>query len=238
MEIRQQFGPEIWTMDGDSVRMFGIVPFTTRMTVVRLESGGLWIHSPIAPTQERLHFVNELGPVGHLVAPNKIHSRGIEPWKAHYPSAKVWASPGFSMRHPNIAIDEVLKNGVETDWSGEISHCVVDGHAVLDEVVFLHKPSRTLIITDFIQKHEAARESWFWRGVKSVAGILGNGGGVPLDVKLSIRDKAAFRRSIGTILKWDFENLVLAHGQCLRGGAKKDVSLSFSWIMKSSSLEE
>ncbi|MEM6422136.1 MAG: DUF4336 domain-containing protein, partial [Pseudomonadota bacterium] len=49
----QTFGPQIWTMNGDDVRMFGVLPFTTRMTVVRLGSGGLWLHSPVQPTPER-----------------------------------------------------------------------------------------------------------------------------------------------------------------------------------------
>lgn len=235
MGIEQSFGPEIWTVDGDSLRMFGVLPFTTRMTVIRLRSGGLWVHSPVLPTPERTRAIDELGPVEHLVAPNKIHSLGIKPWKARYPSAKVWASPAFSRRHPDIAIDGVLASGVETVWSDEISHCAVEGHAILDELVFLHKRSKTLIVTDLIQKHEAANDSWFWRSVKALNGILGRSGGVPRDVKLSIRDKLAFRRSLAAILDWDFENLVLAHGHCLRGGAKKDVSHAFSWITDASS---
>ena len=226
----QSFGRNIWTMNGDDVRMYGVLAFTTRMTVVQLESGGLWLHSPVRPTPDRRDAVDRLGPVEHLVAPNKIHSLGIEPWQASYPSAKVWASPGFNKRHPDIAVDAVLTNDVEAPWRGDIDHCVIDGHAVLDEVVFLHKPSRTLIVTDFIQKHEAAGASWIWRGVKHMAGILGRHGGVPLDIKLSVRDKTAARRSIDTILGWDFDNLIIAHGHCLKGGAKEDVGRAFDWI--------
>ena len=226
----QSFGQNIWTMNGDDVRMYGVLPFTTRMTVVQLESGGLWLHSPVRPTPERQRAVDRLGPVEHLVAPNKIHSLGIEPWQASYPSARVWASPGFDKRHPDIAVDALLTNDVEASWRGEIDHCVIDGHAVLDEVAFLHKPSKTLIVTDFIQKHEAAGASWIWRGVKNMAGILGKDGGVPLDIKLSVRDKTAARRSIDTILRWDFDNLIIAHGHCLKGGAKADVSRAFGWI--------
>lgn len=224
------FGQNIWTMDGDDVRMFRLLPFTTRMTVIRLETGGLWLHSPVHPTPERCRAVDELGPVEHLVAPNKIHSLGIEPWKALYPSATVWASPAFSERHPDITIDALLSNDVEAPWNSEIDHCVIEGHAVLDEVEFLHKPSKTLIITDLIQKHEAARNPWIWRGVKHMAGILGKGGGVPVDIRLSIRDKAAARRSIETILAWDFDNLIIAHGHCLHAGAKDDVARAFDWI--------
>ena len=217
-------------MKGDDVRMFGIVPFTTRMTVVRLESGGLWLHSPIRPTPERRRAVDALGPVDHLVAPNKIHSLGIEPWKALYPSATVWASPAFNKRHPAIAVDAALTNDIEAPWSGEIEHRVLEGHAFLDDVAFLHRPSKTLIITDFIQKHDAAGESWFWRGVKRMSGVLGKDGGVPPDIKLLVRDKSAMRRSVETILNWDFENLIVAHGHCLQGGAKNDVARAFDWI--------
>lgn len=214
-------------MAGDNVRMYGVLPFTTRMTVVRLESGGVWLHSPVRPTLERQGAVDQIGPVAHLVAPNKIHSLGIEPWKALYPSAQVWASPGFSKRHPAIAVGSLLTDEIATPWNGEIDHCVFDGHAILDEVAFLHKPSKTLIITDFIQKHEAAGESWVWRGVKRAAGILGKDGGVPLDIRLSIRDKAAMRRSLDTILDWDFDSLIIAHGHCLQGGAKEHVTEVF-----------
>lgn len=217
-------------MGGDVVRMYKVLPFTTRMTVVQLESGDLWLHSPVLPDPERQRAVDALGPVAHLVAPNKIHSLGIEPWRARYPSAKVWVSPGFSERHPDIAADEILANDVETPWGDEIAHCVIEGHAVLDEVAFLHRPSKTLVVTDFIQKHEASGESWFWRKVKRMAGILGREGGVPVDIRLSVKDKAAMRRSVDTILGWDFDNLIVAHGHCLQGGAKEDVSRALEWI--------
>ena len=202
------------------------------MTVVRLESGGLWLHSPVRPTEERRHAVDQLGPVRDLVAPNKIHSLGIAPWKALYPSATVWASPAFSKRHPDIAVDAVLLNEVQAPWRSDIDLCVIEGHAALDEVAFLHKASRTLILTDFIQKHDAAGETWFWRGVKRMVGILGPAGGVPLDIKLSVRDKAAMRRSIERILDWDFDNLIIAHGHCRQGGAKDDVRRAFAWLLR------
>lgn len=87
----QVFGQNIWTMDGDNVRMFGVLPFTTRMTVVQLDSGIIWLHSLVQPTPESQRKVDDLGPVGHLVAPNKAHSLGIVPWKTLYSTATIWA---------------------------------------------------------------------------------------------------------------------------------------------------
>ncbi len=232
MNDLQSFGPNIWTVNGDDVRMFGVLPFTTRMAVVRLETGGVWLHSPVRPTPGRQRAVDRLGPVEHLVAPNKIHSLGIEPWQALYPSAKVWASPEFNTRHPDIAVDAALTNDAQAPWRGEIDHCTIDGHGLLDEVEFLHKPSKTLIVTDLIQKHEVAGETWIWRTVKRMAGVLGEDGGTALDIKLSVRDKAAMRQSVETILSWDFDNLIISHGHCVRGGAKEAVSRAFEWISR------
>ena len=227
----ESFGQNIWTMPGDPVRMFGVLPFTTRMTIVRLDSGGLWLHSPVQPTPERRRAVDALGAVAHLVAPNKIHSIGIAPWKAVYPSAEVWASPGFSKRHPDIAVDALLTDDATAPWSGDIEHCVIEGHGVLDEVAFLHKASKTLILTDVIQKHHTPGEPWIWRGIKRMAGIWGRAGGTPLDIRLSVRDKTAMRQSLARILAWDFDNLIIAHGHCLQGGAKDDVRCAFAWLI-------
>ena len=226
------FGKSIWTIDGETVKMFGILPFTTRMTVVRLESGELWIHSPIAPARGIFSAVDSLGKVEYLIAPNKIHSLGIKPWKNHYPSARVWGSPQFNQRHPDIILDGCLNNDTVPPWKNDIMQHAVGGHAFLDEVVFLHKASATLIITDLIQKHDPQKQSLFWRVVKGMAGVLGKSGGVPLDLQLSFRDKEKARSSLDTILDWNFDNLIISHGFCMQGGAKKEVERRFSWLLK------
>ena len=85
------FGENIWTADGGEIRMafpLGVkIPFSTRMTVVRLADGGLWCHSPIAPSPELFAQIDALGEVRHLVSPNKIHYAHIAAWKARYPQA-------------------------------------------------------------------------------------------------------------------------------------------------------
>jgi len=216
-------------MAGDDARMYGI-PFATRMTIIRLKSGGLWIHSPVLPNAERLAAVNELGPVKHLIAPNKIHSLGIDPWKARYPEAKVWVSPQFNQRHPRIKADAILDNDPPPVWRGEIDQCIFDGSLFLDEVLFVHQPSRTLIVTDLIQKHDPAAQSWFSRHLKKFAGVLGKDGGTALDLRATFRDRSAARRSLERILHWDFDNLIISHGLCVHGGARPVVEKAFSWL--------
>jgi len=229
--LARPFGEEIWVVDGPTVKMYGLLPFATRMTVVRLPSGGLWIQSPVRPDAGICCAVEALGDVRYLVAPNKIHSLGIGPWQTHYASAEVWASPQFHHRHPAIRLDGRLDNSTVPPWTDEILHHAVGGHRFLDEVVFLHPLSQTLIVTDLIQKHDRTRQSWFWAGIKAMVGVLGRRGGVPRDLMFSFQDRDAARNSLETILGWDFDTLIVAHGFCLRGGAKREVRRCFSWLL-------
>lgn len=64
------------------------------MTIVELGSGELWVHSPVNLAGDVQGTVEALGSVKYIVAPNKIHSLGVEPWKERYPSAEVWVSEG------------------------------------------------------------------------------------------------------------------------------------------------
>ena len=52
----------VWIVDGPSVRDMGVM-FTTRMTVVRLSNGSLWVESPVAVPFDTLKRITELGPV-------------------------------------------------------------------------------------------------------------------------------------------------------------------------------
>ena len=69
------------------------LPFTTRMTVIRLPEGGLWVHSP-TPLDDALKAeIDALGPVAHIVAPNRIHYWWAGDWKQAYPQARTYAAP-------------------------------------------------------------------------------------------------------------------------------------------------
>jgi hypothetical protein len=47
------FAPNVWIIDGPLVRDFGVL-FTTRMTVVSLADGSIWIESPVSVPFETL----------------------------------------------------------------------------------------------------------------------------------------------------------------------------------------
>src|SRR3546814_13096368 len=67
--VAKPFGGRIWIIDGPESRMdYGpaSIPFPTRMTVVRLAGGRLWVHAPVAPDTVLFEAIDALGDVAWL----------------------------------------------------------------------------------------------------------------------------------------------------------------------------
>lgn len=222
------FADEIWIADGDRVRMLGI-PFCTRMTVVRLADKGLWLHSPVAARDELVAAVRALGPVRHIVAPNKFHHLFVNSWLERVPVASAWAGPQLTER-VELHFDHQLGETAEPCWAEDLDQLIFAGSKILSEVVFFHRRSRTLIVTDIIQNHEPESDGWFWRTVKRLNGVLAPNGGAPKDWRATVRDREAARAARDRMLTWDFDRLILAHGRCVAAGARAQVERAFAWL--------
>ncbi|MBM4128428.1 MAG: DUF4336 domain-containing protein [Nitrospira sp.] len=224
-----QVGKNIWCIDGDPVKMLTI-PFQTRMTVIRLAGDKLWVHSPVQPIPDRIKAINSLGQVTYLIAPNVFHHLSLDQWAAKYPHAKLWGAEGLQYKRKDLKWDGVLKERPEMEWEDEIDQLYFQGSKILKEMVFLHKPSKTLILTDLIQNHDPKNETAIWKMIKKMNGVLAPHGGVPKDLRLTIRDKVKARASLNQILSWDFEKLIISHGLCIEKEAKNYVAGCFSWL--------
>lgn len=231
----------IWIVDGGIIKMdvltFGI-PFSTRMTIVQLTDRSLWVHSPIKPDEKLLKEVNKLGEVKHLVSPNKIHYAYIQEWKSYYPKAKAWSSPGVEKRarsqHIKVDFDRSLEDNAPSDWSEEINQLIFKGSRALEEVVFFHKASRTLILTDLIENFEPKRTSnLFWKAIYKLAGIAYPDGKTPIDLRLSFfGQKAQARECYDRMLSWQPEKIILAHGRWYDSNGTEELKRAFKWLDK------
>jgi Domain of unknown function (DUF4336) len=90
----KQFGHEIWTADGPDVVVVGF-RYPTRMAVIKLTDGSLFIWSPIQLMDSLRPEVEALGQVRYIIAPNSLHHLFLREWKRAYPRAKVYAPPGL-----------------------------------------------------------------------------------------------------------------------------------------------
>ncbi|XP_051209942.1 uncharacterized protein [Lolium perenne] len=155
----------VWLFEQEQALGFSSVSTNTRMTVIKLRSGGLWVHAPIAPTKECIQLIKELGaPVEHIVLPTFAyeHKVFLGPFSRKFPRAQVWVAPRQWSWPVNLPLEffgvfrsKPLEDEDEgTPWAAEIEQKVLSSPEVgigpYVEVAFYHKPSRTLLVTDAV----------------------------------------------------------------------------------------
>lgn len=225
----EQWGPEIWVADGPDVSFFSF-PYPTRMALVRLTDGGLWVWSPIALTEGLAEAVAALGPVRHLVAPNKLHHLFLAEWAERWPEARLHAAAGLARRRKDLHFDGELGDTAPPEWRGQIDQVVFRGSFALAEVLFFHRASRTLLVTDLVQKLEPERFSPFQRLVMRLDGLLGPDGSAPRELRLTFWRRKAARTAARTALAWNPESLLIAHGRSLPSGGRAAFARALRWL--------
>ena len=99
--LLQEFEPgQIW-LKAAPLRFWGL-KFDTRMTVVRLNDRGLFIHSPTRLDSQTKEAIDALGPVRFVVSPNKLHHVFMADFFSAYPQARFYASPGLADKRKDL----------------------------------------------------------------------------------------------------------------------------------------
>jgi hypothetical protein len=225
----QAFAPSLYLAEGPEVAFLGF-PYPTRMAVVRLSSGGVWVWSPIALTPALGQEIEAIGPVREIVSPNKIHHLFLQEWAEHWPQARLHAPPGLASRKRDLTFDAELGDQPDAAWASDIDQVVVRGSFAMTEVVFLHRASRTAIVGDLVQRHDPARMTG-WKGMlMRLDGLVGERGSTPREWRASFLRRAAARTARERVLAWAPERLVIAHGACARQGATEILEQALAWI--------
>jgi hypothetical protein len=236
LQTLKPFADEVWIADGPEIgfRYFGFdLPVPTRMTIVRLTGGELWIHSPIAWSDDLGAAIEKLGSVAYLIAPNTLHYWYLPDWQQRFPQARSYGAPGLARkaRRP-ITIDEMLGEQPPAHWQGLFSQCLIHG-PLLTEVDFFHHPSRTLILTDIIENFEPSRiRGGFLRWVMKVFGAADPDGKAPYDMQLSfLGHRRNVRAAAELMIRWAPERIVIAHGRCYEAQAVPELKRAFRWVL-------
>ena len=208
----------LWEHD-HPFRVLGIIELGHRMTVIRLDDGGLVLHSP-TPLDEKLEpELAGLGPVRFVLAPNTNHNLFLEPYAERYPDARFLAVPGFREKYPKLRGDALLDTSSRELPEGVFGVRTIDGMPAINEAAVLHRPTGTLIVADLVFN--------FGRDVPLATGLLlravGAYGGVGASrlFRSFIKNREAFRQSLDEVLAWDFDRIVVGHGRVVETGGKK-----------------
>ncbi|MEO7382844.1 MAG: DUF4336 domain-containing protein [Paracoccaceae bacterium] len=222
---------QIWLL-AYPVRLAG-TSFEARMTVIRLSCGGLMLHSPCNITAAIAKQIAALGPVAHIVAPGNFHHLHAASAQAAFPKAKTWICPGVERRSPGLKYDAILGDEAPADWAGEIDQTLVQGTRIMREVAMFHRASRTLILVDLIENFTDATPG---TGAtlkflfKYVLRMWNNPRPAP-EYRMGWSDRSAAEKSLRRILSWDFDRIIVSHGDLIEHDAREVATQAWHAIL-------
>ncbi|MEL7505101.1 MAG: DUF4336 domain-containing protein [Cyanobacteria bacterium J06554_6] len=196
----------------------------TRMTLIRLQEGELAVISPIRIDKATDAEIRSVGRVAHIIIPNLYHSLNAASCKARYPKAVLWAVPGLQAKRPDLVIDQTIDT-VTCPWPGlqplffnGFRTLGFNGFDILNECVFLHGASRTLILTDTAFHFDES----FPALTRLTMGIIGGYKRLqPSLLEKVASERETVRRSIEQVLGWDFDRVIMAHGSVIESQGKE-----------------
>ncbi len=228
----EQVHEALWVAEGENVSFFGLA-YPTRSVIARLENGDLWIWSPVRLTADLRAAADRLGPVRHLVSPNKLHHLYLQEWKAAYPEALLWGPQSTIKKRSDLPFRQALKNNPPPEWRPDIDQAWFRGSFAMDEIVFLHRPSACVIVADLIQtfSDHFLRDHWgMWRFLARLDGLTEDQASAPLEWRLTFIDRAPARQARDKILGWHCQRVIVAHGEWARANGNAFLAKSFRWL--------
>jgi len=223
----KQLGSGIWVRDGE----WYASSFRRRMTVMALPNYDLIVHNAFILKNEDISRLCSLGTVVGIVMPNALHGDEIGWMVAKFPQARVLV-PSAALKKAKVKhrVTGCLERDWPEEWSSSIVCLPVEGLRMIHESAFYHKASRSLVLTDLVFNMKAEdfktpieRKIMSWNRV-------GTGFGPSrLCDSLFTKDMGARRRSIATMLSWDFDRVIMSHGQVLESGGKATMEKAFNF---------
>lgn len=227
----QPFAESIWLVGGPTTEVFGF-RYPTRMVIIQLSGGGLFVWSPTHLTSELRSSVDALGEVRFLVAPNSLHHLFLGEWRDAYPTARLYAPPGLRKKRRDIVFDADLGDLPPPAWSQDIDQVMVRGNLITAEVVFFHHRSRTAIFTDLIQQLDPSTLKG-WRGLVARLDLLvGPRPETPRKFRAAFFNRGAARKAIQHAGSWPTVRVVMAHAAPVETDGQAFIGQAFRWLLR------
>ncbi|WP_394173392.1 DUF4336 domain-containing protein [Thalassotalea litorea] len=210
----QKFGDNLF-ISSAFVTFYGTT-LQTRMAVVKAENNQLLIYSPIFLNDAIKQSLADIGKVTWIVAPNKIHNQALAEYIEAYPEAKIYAAPGLKERCPDIRVDEVVQGYQPNFLSHDIDMITTAGNCFFTEILLLHKPSKTLIVADYIENMSKSTTSKLW--LFKLFGVREKPMSSP-EFRMYTTDAGKAQEVLEVVDSWDFQQIFLCHGELITSNA-------------------
>ncbi|HEX6839144.1 MAG TPA: DUF4336 domain-containing protein [Polyangia bacterium] len=227
------FVPDALWLREYPVRLGG-VRFNARMTVIKLRSGEIVVHSPCAFDDSLAAEVAALGRVAAIIAPGSLHWLHVRSCQQAFPDAATYVCPGVEERAKGLRFDFVLGDEAPPLWADELSQVALQGTRIMREVAFFHRASRTLILVDLVENFTSATPgtSLSLRLLFRALRMWNRPAPAP-EYRFGWGHKARMREEMERILAWDFEGVILSHGDLVRRDARQVVAQAWRRILRS-----
>lgn len=222
-----QRAPHLWTVD-HALTVGGFLPMGTRTTVLRLPDGRLVVVAPGDLDATDVAAIRALGPVAAVVAPNPLHYLFLGKAAAAFPEAEVWGAPGVEAKAKDVRVTHTF-DGRAGPWGDALALHAVEGAPKLAETVIFDARSRTLVLTDLCFNIRNVG-GWFARLNLQMLGAYGKFGPSFLMRNVYVSDTAGVRRSVHRILDWDFDRVVVTHGDVVETGGRDGFRAAWSYL--------
>lgn len=226
------FVPDALWLREYMVRMGG-ARFNARMTVIKLRSGDILIHSPCEFDGSLRSEVATLGRVAAIIAPGNLHWLHVRSCQQAFPEAVTYICPGVEKRATDLTFEFILGDEAPPLWADELGQIALEGTRVMREVAFFHRASRTLILVDLVENFTSATPgtNLLLRVGFRALGMWNRPRPAP-EYQFAWGDKTRVRESMARILAWDFERVIVSHGDVIARDAKHIVARAWHKIVR------
>ena len=194
--------------------------FGTRMTVIRIGASELILSAPCLIDDVLEARIRELGTVVAVIAPNCFHYYYFLDALKRFPDAVPHLAEGVADKIGGAPTNARSLTG-ESDpiWRAEVEQLAIPGAPKVNEIVFYHRASRTLVLTDLCFNFDPPPRGWTGLFLR-IAGAYGKLA-VSRLMRSMLKDREKVREAVDRILAWDFERIIVTHGQNVAADAKR-----------------
>jgi hypothetical protein len=210
----QQVAENLWIMEFPLSLMGGHQGRV--VTIIRLASGELIIHSTGPFSQADVAEISSLGTPGWMVDSMLRHDTFAKNGLAAFPNIPYLAPEGFA-EAAHVDCQPLLP--MPSAWAPEIDVLLIDGMPKVREHVFLHVPSRTLIVADLVFNFHAS-SGWTSFMRRILMGVQLNPDSARL-YPVQIHDRDAYDASVRELFTWDFDRIIVGHNAIVETGGKE-----------------